>query len=148
VGTGSLNPSGVATFPVTPTTAGSHGLSATYAGDGNYAGSTGTATLTVTKASSTTTATAPAKVKFKKDFDVTATVTAAGGSNTGTVEVYDGSKLIGTGTLSNGSVTIHITKNLKRGKHTLTVKYLGSANAAPSETTVTVKVLRKKRHHH
>jgi len=147
VGTGSLNPSGVATFPVTPTTAGSHGLSATYAGDGNYAGSTGAATLTVTKASSTTTATAPAKVKFKKDFDVTATVTAAGGSNTGTVEVYDGSKLIGTGTLSNGSVTIHITKNLKRGKHTLTVKYLGSANAAPSETTVTVKVL-KKRHHH
>ena len=41
--------------------------------------------------------------------------------DTGTVQVYDGSKLIGTGTLVGGTVTIHITKNLKSGKHTLTV---------------------------
>jgi len=43
-------------------------------------------------------------------------------------------------------VTIHITKNLKRGKHTLTVKYLGSTNVAASQTTVTVKVKKKKHH--
>ena len=55
-----------------------------------------------------------------------------GGANTGTVQVYDGSKVIGTGTLASGTVKIHITKNLKCGKHTLTVKYLGSTNASAS----------------
>ena len=62
------------------------------------------------------------------------------GPATGTVQVYDGSKLIGTGTLAGGTVKIHITKNLKSGKHTLTVKYLGSTTAYASETTVKVKV--------
>ena len=42
-------------------------------------------------------------------------------------------------------MTIKITKNLKSGKHTLTVKYLGSANASASETTVKVKVQKKKK---
>ena len=64
------------------------------------------------------------------------------------MQVYDGSKLIGTGTLSNGTVTIEISKNLKSGKQTLTVKYLGSANASASETTVKVKVSKKKHHRH
>ena len=97
---------------------------------------------------STTTATAPKKVKFKKNFDVKATVTAAGTTPTGTVEVWDGSKKIGSGTLANGTVTIHITKNLKPKKHTLTVKYLGSASVNASQTTVKVKIKKKKRHHH
>ena len=120
----------------------------TYDGDTHYSAGTGTVTANVSKASSTTSATAPKTVKFKANFDVQATVTAAGGSNTGTVQVYDGSKLIGTGTLAGGTVKIHITKNLKSGKHTLTVKYLGSTNASTSETTVKVKVLKKKHHRH
>jgi Zn-dependent metalloprotease len=123
--------------------AGAHALTVSYSGDGTYDTATGNVTANVNKASSTTTATAPKKVKFKKDFDVKATVAAAGGAPTGTVQVYDGSKLIGTGTLSNGTVTIHITKNLKPGKHTLTVKYLGSTNVAASQTTVKVKVKKK-----
>ena len=73
---------------------------------------------------------------------------AVGGSNTGTVQVFDGSKVLGTGTLANGVVTIQVTKNLKSGKHTLTVKYLGSANAAASETSVKVKVKKKKKKKH
>ena len=148
IGSGTLDGTGKATIALPATTpAGAHSLTVSYAGDANYNAGTGTVTATVSKAASTTTATAPKKVKFKKDFDVTATVAAAGGSNTGTVEVYDGSKLIGTGTLSGGTVKILIKKNLKKGKHTLTVKYLGSANASPSETTVKVKVKKKKHHH-
>jgi hypothetical protein len=97
------------------------------------------------KIATTTTASAPHKVKYKRDFDVTATVTASA-AVTGTVTVMDGSKLLGTGPLANGTVKIHITKNLKPGKHTLTVAYGGSDTALASSTTVTVKV--KKRHHH
>ena len=146
IGSGTLDAGGHATVALPATTAaGAHALTVSYVGDTHYNAGTGTVTANVSKASSTTAATAPKKVKFKKDFDVTATVAAAGGSNTGTVQVYDGSKLIGTGTLANGTVKIHITKNLKSGKHTLTVKYLGSANASASETTVKVKVKKKKK---
>jgi M6 family metalloprotease-like protein len=145
IGSGTLDGTGHATVALPATTAaGAHALTVSYDGDTHYNAGSGTVTANVSKAASTTTATAPKKVKFKKDFDVTATVAAAGGSNTGTVQVYDGSKLIGTGTLSGGTVKIRITKNLKSGKHTLTVKYLGSANASASETTVKVKVQKKK----
>ena len=94
------------------------------------------------KLATTTTASAPHKVRFKKDFDVTANVSAGA---TGTVTVMEGSKVLGTGTLSNGTVKIHVTKNLKPGKHTLTVSYGGSATHLASSTTVSVKV--KKKHH-
>jgi len=100
---------------------------------------------TPTKMATTTAATAPHKVKFKQDFDVTANVTAGA---TGTVTVMEGTKVLGTGTLSNGTVKIHITKNLKPGKHTLTVSYGGSATHLASSTTVKVKVQKKKKHHH
>ena len=89
----------------------------------------------------TTTATAPKKVKSKKPFDVAVKVASGGGTPTGTVQVYNGTKLIGTGTLSAGSVIVTITKGLRKsGKHTLTVKYLGSASFLASETTVKVKI--------
>lgn len=101
-------------------------------------------TPTPTKMATTTTATAPHKVKFKQNFDVTANVTAGA---TGTVTVMDGSKVLGTGTLSNGTVKIHVTKNLKAGKHTLTVSYGGSATHLASSTSVKVKVKKKKHHH-
>ena len=55
----------------------------------------------------------------------------------GTVQVYKGSKLLGTGTLSNGKVTIKVSKKkakkFKVGKVTLTAKYLGSATVAASQ---------------
>ena len=100
-----------------------------------------------TKVATTTSAQAPKKVKFKKNFDVKASVVATGGSATGTVQVLDGSKVIGTGTVANGTVTIHITKNLKAGKHPLTVSYGGSTTTLASQTSVKVKVLKKKKKH-
>ncbi len=145
LGTGTLSATGSASVALPATlAAGVHTLAVSYS-NGNYADSTKNITATVNKAASTITASAPKKVQHKQDFDVTASVSAAGGAPTGTVEVYKGSKLLGTGTLSGGTVTIHITKNLKPGKkHTLTVKYLGSPNVAGSETTVKVKVKKKK----
>jgi hypothetical protein len=120
-----------------------------YSGDGIYDTATGNVTANVNKAATSTTATAPKKVKAKKPFDVSVTVSSLGGTPTGTVEVYDGTKLVGTGTLAGGKVTIHIAKGLKKkGTHTLTVKYLGSANFSASQTTVKVKVKKKKHHHH
>jgi M6 family metalloprotease-like protein len=156
LGTGTLS-AGSATINLPATLpVGTHALTASYAGNADYNAGAANVTATVvaappTQVASTTTASAPKKVKFKQDFDVTATVTAAGVTPTGTVQVFDGSKLIGTGTLVGGTVKIHVKKNLKSGKHTLTVKYLGSAEVTASQTTVKVKVKKKKKkkkHHH
>ena len=65
------------------------------------------------------------------------------------MQVYLGTKLLGTGTLkSNGKVTIKISekkaKKLKVGKNTLTAKYLGSATVAASQDDFEIKVVKKK----
>ena len=125
-----------------------------YSGDGAYNPGSSNVTAHVnaatppTAAATTTTATAPKKVKSKKPFDVSVKVASTGGTPTGTVQIYDGTKLIGTGTLSGGVVVVTITKGLRKsGKHTLTVKYGGTTAFAASETTVKVKVKKKKHHH-
>jgi hypothetical protein len=60
------------------------------------------------------------------------------------VQVYKGSKLLGTGTLSGGKVTIKVSKKkakrFKVGKVTLTAKYLGSATVAASQADFKLKV--------
>ena len=91
----------------------------------------------------------PKKITEGHKFKVKATVTTASGVPTGTVQVYKGSKLLGTGTLkSNGKVTIKISakkaKKLKVGKNTLTAKYLGSATVAASQADFKIKVVKKK----
>ena len=130
---------------------GAHALTVSYGGDSTYDTATGNLTANVSAkpaAATTTTATAPKKVTKRKPFDVSVTVASSGGTPTGTVQVFDGTKMIGTGTLSGGTVTITITKGLrKKGKHTLTVKYLGTADFLASQGTVKVKVKKKKAKH-
>jgi hypothetical protein len=92
----------------------------------------------------------PKKITEGHKFKVKATVTTASGVPAGTVEVYLGTKLLGTGTLkSNGKVIIKISekkaKKLKVGKNTLTAKYLGSASVAPSQDDFVIKVRKKKK---
>ena len=123
--------------------------------DASLQSSTDTATVTVTSsqppgaaASATDASAKPKKTTKGHKFKVKATVTTASGVPAGTVEVYLGTKLLGTGILkSNGKVTIKIAekkaKKLKAGKNTLTVKYLGSTTVAASQGTCVIKVVKK-----
>ena len=149
-GTGHASVALPASLPV-----GTHNLTVSYGGDATFGSANGAVTAHVnaatppTAAATTTTATAPKKVKSKKPFDVTVKVAAASGTPAGTVQIFDGTKLIGTGTLSGGTVVVTITKGLRKaGKHTLTVKYTGSTSFQASQTTVKVKVKKKKKKHH
>jgi len=89
----------------------------------------------------------PRKVVMGHRFKVEATVSTGSGVPTGVVEIYDGSKLLGTGTLANGTVTIKVSKKkakkLKVGKHTLTAKYVGTATVSASQVDFVVKVKRR-----
>jgi subtilisin family serine protease len=156
VGTAALNPSGTATFPVTPTTAGTHNLTATYGGDDNYAGSSASGTLTVTS----TTPPPPTKVtpsvsltlnksSVKRGHKVKASVgvTGSAGMSTGTVElgkIVDGTfKVVATGTLSNGTLTLKYVPT-KAGKYLLQARYGGdSAYTSAASAEVKLKVTKK-----
>ncbi len=99
---------------------------------------------------STTGATAdPKKVVKGKSFKVNVVVGATGATPAGTVEIYKGTKLLATGTLASGKVTIKVSKKmakkLKKGKNTLTAKYLGSATILASQDDFVVKVKVKKK---
>ena len=59
----------------------------------------------------------------------------------GTVEVYEGSTLLGTATVSaSGAATLTLPAYKHKGGHTLTVRYLGTDLYAPSETSVVFEV--------
>jgi hypothetical protein len=115
---------------------------------------TDTTTVTVTpsnnpaRAASVTKASAvPKKITKGKGFRAEVAVTTAASVPAGTVQVYKGSKLLGTGTLANGKVTIKVSKKkakrFKVGKVTLTAKYLGSATVAASQADFKIKVKKR-----
>lgn len=85
--------------------------------------------------SATATRLAKAKIKVRKRGVLYVTVTAPGGVPiTGTLRVYDGSRLITSTTLPAsylGHRTIRLPR-LKKGRHYLSVRYLGNAQLNPS----------------
>ncbi|MET3960898.1 ELWxxDGT repeat protein [Marmoricola sp. OAE513] len=62
----------------------------------------------------------------RKKIRIRVTVAGAGGVPTGRVALYKGSKRVGSATLSGGAAKVRITTKLRRGKHTLVVRYGGS----------------------
>jgi len=145
VGTKVIGPkalvAGKATFTLPSTlTAGKKSLTATYAGNGETAGSVGTKAFTIAKSAVTLKESFPAKIaKGKKGVG---TITAALSPTsvtkpTGTVTIKLGSKVVGTGKLVNGKVKITLKSKLTKGKHTLVARYAGSANT----TAKTLKIV-------
>jgi hypothetical protein len=137
LGTGTLS-GGAATFAISSLAIGNHTITAVYAGDANFATSTGslnTNPQVVNQASSTTAVTSSSNPSvFGQSVTFTATVAAAApasGTPTGTVTFKDGSTTLGTGTLSGGAATFAIS-SLAIGNHTITAVYAGDTNFASS----------------
>ena len=93
---------------------------------------------------STTTATAnPGTVKAKKGTSrIDVTVTAVGVTPTGEVVVMDGETELGRANLSNGEASVLVGPFDRAGTKTLTVRYLGNDQVAPSSTQVRVEVVK------
>jgi hypothetical protein len=130
LGTGTLDASGKVTIGLSNhLKVATHTLSVSYAGNAKLNASSTTASLKITKAAPSISSTAPATVSHTARAKVTVKVTATGTTPTGTVRIYEGTKVIATGTLSGGKVTITLPK-LSRGKHTLHAYYAGSSTVA------------------
>ena len=132
LGTGTLNGSGQATFATASLSGGTHAITAVYAGDGTYVGSTSTAlTQTVNKADSTTALSSSADpICTGQPVTFTAIVNAVApgaGTPTGTVTFKDGAATLGSSTLSTGQATF-TTSSLASGNHTISATYNGSTN--------------------
>lgn len=131
-----------ANFTLTMTTGGVHALQATYAGDGNYVTSTSApAQITVGKGATTTTLTAaPATLTAGTPETFTATVaplnpTTTTANLTGTVTFYDGTTLLGTGTLAANVATLGNITLSTTAAHQITAVYSGDNNWATSTST-------------
>jgi len=138
LGTEALNGSGTAAFTTSSLAAGDHAITATYVGDDNFSGSSGSLTQTVNKIATTTAVTSSANPSIiGAQVTYTATVTPASGTGTptGTVTFSDGSTQI-TGckavtVSSSGTATCTVTYNAV-GSHTITAAYSGDATYAAS----------------
>lgn len=131
-----------ATFTLTIPSGGSHTLGAVYAGDTNYLTSTSpSVTINATKGGTTTTlAATPTTLTAGVPETLTATVAPLSGTSstasiTGTVNFYDGTKLLGSGTLSSNTATLSNITLSTAASHSLTAVYTGDSNWASSTST-------------
>jgi hypothetical protein len=117
---------------------------------GNYFFDVNDANFSIKAANSTTTKAKakPKRVVQGRGFKVKATVASSGGVPAGVVQVFKGHKLLGSGTLKGGKVTIKVSKKkakkLKLGKNALTAKYLGTTGFSPSQADFKVRLVRKR----
>ena len=142
IATGTLV-AGKATVLLPRLTIRTHHLTASYVASASLAGSTSAAkTLVVTKSKSTAKLTVtPTTVSHTKHAKATIAVTVSGSLHrpSGTVKVFEGSKLLGSGTLVNGKLTLTLPL-LAKGSHVLKAQYLGDSTVAgDTSSTVTVK---------
>ncbi len=127
--------SGKATLSTSTLPVGTHSITATYNGNGNYLVSASTAvSLTVSKGTSTTSLTSsPNPSTFGQLVTFTATVTPP--AATGTVTFYDGSSVLGTGTLASSKASFS-TSSLSIGSHSITATYGSDSNVKGSTSSM------------
>lgn len=127
---------GVASCPVTFTTTGTDTLTAVYSGDSNNAGLTaGPLSQVVVNPSSITLSSSVNPSLVNQSTTLNATLTTTGPAPTGTIKFYDNGVLIGSGTVTNGAVSISVSFTAV-GIHPLTAVYSGDSNYATATSTV------------
>jgi hypothetical protein len=153
LGTATVDGAGTAVLTVNTLAVGSHSITATYTGNGDYADSTSTPlTQTVGRAQTSTTLTSSLpSSNTGQAVTFTAKVSALApsiGIPTGIVYFMDGAKLLGTGVLDASGVARFTTTLLAAGSHTITATFMGGDTYFASTSlplTQTVSVLRQRR---
>ena len=123
--------------------AGSYMLTATFTPTdaATYTSATGSVSLTVAKTAPTVTLASSAEtVLLQNTVTFTATVSSSASTPSGSVNFYDGTTLLGSGTLAQGVAT-YATSTLTTGAHSVTAEYGGDSNfSALTSSAVTETV--------
>jgi len=138
---------GTATYPTSSLAIGTHTISAVYAAQANFLGSSSANLLqTIGQANTTTVFTSLTNPSvFGQAVTITATVGVVGpgaGTPTGTVTFKDGGVSIGTGGLTSGVATFP-TSSLSVASHTFTTVYGGDTNFTGSTAGAFVQTVGK-----
>ncbi len=145
IGTGSLS-NGVATLKTSTLAAGTHSITANYAGTTDYGTSTSDAVSQVVNADATTTTLTSSLTPsgYGQTVTFTATVndstTSTTGTPAGTVTFLSNGTSIGSKTLSNGVATL-ATDALPLGADSITVVYGGSTDYTASTSAAVSQVV-------
>ncbi|HVP65992.1 MAG TPA: Ig-like domain repeat protein [Anaeromyxobacteraceae bacterium] len=124
----------VATVSTASLAPGSHTITASYSGDSSFLSTSTALAQVVNKASTSTVLAGLAPLLYGQKATFSATVSAASpgaGTPTGTVNFFDGSTLLGSGTLSGGVASFG-PLTLGAGSHSITATYTGDSNFAAS----------------
>jgi uncharacterized protein YjdB len=133
LGSASLS-AGKAQLKIATLPAGSDSLSAAYGGDANDLSSTSSPiTETVTKVASTTKLAANPAAQSTQGQAVTFTATVTPAGATGVVQFLDGSTVLGSASLSNGTA-VFSTASLGTGNHSIVAAYSGDSNVSGSQS--------------
>lgn len=127
--------SGKASLSISTLSVGSHALTAVYSGDPNHAASTSDVLTQMVNAVATSTilTSSPNPSRLGKTVKLTAKVTPR--TATGTVTFYDGTNVLGSAPLANGTATLSVS-TFTTGAHSLTAVYAGDANNLGSTSEV------------
>jgi fibronectin type 3 domain-containing protein len=141
----SLGATGTATCSYTPTASGSFAIAASYAGDSNHLGSSGSLSLSVFD-TSVTEQFSSVQLVYPGATNVTVCVAGATkATGTGTVEIEDGSTVLTTQSLQgNGCAYWYISPGLSAGAHIISSVYSGDKNnpaGASQPTTLNVSAV-------
>ncbi len=134
--------SGTAAFSTSALTAGTHSITAQYAGDANFNSLTSNIVSQVVNKNGATApvlTASPNPATYGASVAFTATMPA---NATGLVTFLDGATSIGTGTLTAGVATFSTT-TLTAGTHSITASYPGDANYAASVSNLVSEVINK-----
>ena len=127
--------SGQASLSTTPTAASGHVYGATYTGDPNNTGRSGSVTVNVIGANSATAVSASASAATPST-SVTFTATVTGSTPTGSVTFRDGATVLSTSAVASGTATW--SQTLANGLHVVTASYGGDTTNSPSTSTATL----------
>ena len=124
--------SGIATFSINTLQAGSHSLTATYAGDAGTGTSTSGVLLQVAQ-QTTATALATSAASILTNEAITLTATVAGGTNsTAAVTFLDGATVLGTSSVNAAGQATLAVPALAAGSHALSARFAGDQYHLPS----------------
>lgn len=144
LGTATLSGTGAATATISPIlTPGSHSIVATYLGDVNDQGSTGTLVLAVIQATTQTAVTAtPSSAQVLAPVTITAKVTGNGGMPSGSVTFSANGTRIGSAAALDATGTATITySGLAAGSYAITAVYSGDTNDQGSTGTAAIQLV-------
>ena len=143
IGQAQLNAQGVATLATSSLVVGTHAITASYVGNGNYNTSTSAALqhVVVLATTSVTLAGPAAPINAGGTFGMTATLSSNGVAPTGTISLHNGGATIATVSVAADGTFSFRNLNLSVGTYQLIAVYGGDANdAAATSSAVTVVV--------